>query len=54
MPSFDGTGPCGEGPMTGRGMGFCGGRFRRGRSFGFRRGFGGNFDARARSFYPSY
>jgi len=23
MPSFDGTGPSGQGPMTGRGHGFC-------------------------------
>lgn len=23
MPQYDGTGPCGQGPMTGRGMGFC-------------------------------
>lgn len=23
MPKFDGTGPQGRGPMTGRGMGFC-------------------------------
>ncbi len=23
MPGFDGTGPMGQGPMTGRGMGYC-------------------------------
>lgn len=23
MPGFDGTGPLGQGPMTGRGMGYC-------------------------------
>lgn len=23
MPGFDGTGPMGMGPLTGRGMGFC-------------------------------
>jgi hypothetical protein len=23
MPNFDGTGPMGQGPMTGRGMGYC-------------------------------
>jgi hypothetical protein len=23
MPGFDGTGPIGKGPMTGRGMGYC-------------------------------
>jgi Family of unknown function (DUF5320) len=38
MPGFDGTGPMGMGPMTGRGMGFCG--FGLGRKFGMRRGFG--------------
>ncbi|MBN1923978.1 MAG: DUF5320 domain-containing protein [Nanoarchaeota archaeon] len=32
MPGFDGTGPNGRGPMTGRGMGPCG--------KGMRRGFG--------------
>ena len=37
MPGFDGTGPRGMGPMTGRGLGPCGcGR-------GFRRGFGRGF-----------
>jgi hypothetical protein len=47
MPRFDGTGPWGEGPMTGGGRGFCnpagrryafgyGGGYGRGR--GFRRG----------------
>lgn len=25
MPRFDGTGPAGMGPRTGRGFGFCGG-----------------------------
>jgi len=23
MPGFDGTGPAGQGPLTGRGMGYC-------------------------------
>ena len=32
MPKFDGTGPQGQGPRTGRGMGPCGGG--RGCSFG--------------------
>ena len=42
MPRLDGTGPMGQGPMTGRGMGNCpaGGR---GRGQGFGRGFGGRF-----------
>ncbi|MBN1457509.1 MAG: DUF5320 domain-containing protein [Sedimentisphaerales bacterium] len=39
MPGFDGTGPLGQGPMTGRAMGRCVGNFvNRGGSFG--RGFG--------------
>ena len=33
MPRFDGTGPCGFGPMTGRGMGCCGAGYGRGRGF---------------------
>lgn len=50
MPRGDRTGPAGEGPMSGRGAGFCagfntagfqtaGGSFRRGRGFGFRNRF---------------
>lgn len=42
MPRFDGTGPMGQGPITGRGMGFCGGGFGRGWGFGGR-GFGRRF-----------
>ena len=34
MPSFDKTGPQGQGPMTGRGVGPCGG------GMGMRMGFG--------------
>jgi len=37
MPAQDGTGPQGQGPLTGRGLGPCG------RGFGFRRGFGRGF-----------
>ena len=57
MPSGDGTGPSGQGPMTGRGMGFCSGynmpgfmnpRLRRG--FGLGRGFGRGFGFRRRAF----
>lgn len=33
MPGFDGTGPRGQGPMTGRGLGRCG------RGLGFGRGW---------------
>ncbi len=38
MPRYDGTGPAGYGPMTGRGMGPCGGGAGWGRGFG--RGWG--------------
>ena len=52
MPSGDGTGPMGQGSLTGRGRGFCAGfnapgfmngGFGRGRGFGVRRGFGRGF-----------
>jgi len=45
MPGFDKTGPLGQGAITGRGLGPCGGGMRRGcgrgfgRGMGFRRGF---------------
>lgn len=42
MPGFDRTGPLGEGPMTGRGLGYCGGRVGWPR-FGGGRGFGGGW-----------
>lgn len=35
MPKRNGTGPWGEGPMTGRGMGPCGKGYRRGPKQGF-------------------
>jgi len=38
MPGFDQTGPRGMGPLTGRGMGACGGGFGCGRGLG--RGYG--------------
>jgi hypothetical protein len=44
MPGFDQTGPQGQGPMTGKGMGPCGGGVRRG--CGYRR-CGGRFAGRA-------
>jgi len=39
MPGFDGTGPMGQGVMTGRGLGPCsrGYAIRRDRGFGFRK-----------------
>jgi len=40
MPWRDGTGPFGEGPLTGRGLGPCGRGFGRGRRFGWRGGRG--------------
>jgi hypothetical protein len=42
MPAQDRTGPLGQGPLTGRGLGPCGQGLRRGlgRGFGFRRGLG--------------
>lgn len=42
MPGYDGTGPRGEGPMTGGGFGYCAGDVRPifGRARGFGRGGG--------------
>jgi hypothetical protein len=40
MPGQDGTGPLGQGPLTGRGLGPCGCGMRRGFSRGYGRGFG--------------
>ena len=60
MPRGDGTGPAGQGPMTGRKLGFCAGSespgfmnpgFRRGMGRGFGRGRG--FAWRARAIQPS-
>lgn len=44
MPGFDGTGPLGWGPMTGRGLGPCGRGMARGRGY---RGFYGVRGGRA-------
>ena len=51
MPRGDGTGPSGQGPMTGRGMGYCAGFNAPGfmnpgfnRGFGRGRGFRANFN----------
>jgi hypothetical protein len=38
MPRFNGTGPIGQGPRTGRGFGPCGGGMRRG--WGYWGGYG--------------
>ena len=40
MPQRDGTGPMGQGPLTGRGFGPCEGTRPFGRGRGFGRGFG--------------
>jgi hypothetical protein len=44
MPNRDGTGPLGQGPLTGRGFGPCG------RGLGFRRGFHRGFGWRQQYF----
>lgn len=55
MPGFNGTGPLGQGPVTGRGMGRCTGAVpagavpARGFGFGMGRGFG---RGRGRGFGP--
>lgn len=41
MPGFDGTGPLGEGPMTGGGFGYCGTGGRPGYGFRGRAFYGG-------------
>ena len=45
MPGFDGTGPMGQGPMTGGGFGYCGpgNRAQSMRGFGRGRGYRGGF-----------
>ncbi|MBU0456062.1 MAG: DUF5320 domain-containing protein [Pseudomonadota bacterium] len=50
MPRRDGTGPNGQGPMTGRGCGNCRGE-RKERFCGTRNGFGRNVRARCRGFF---
>ena len=48
MPNRDKTGPTGQGPLTGRGLGPCGAGLARGRGFGrgFGRGLGRGFGRR--------
>lgn len=43
MPQQDGTGPIGQGALTGRGLGVCRGWFGGRRRFGFGKGFGWGF-----------
>ena len=40
MPRLNGTGPAGMGPMTGRGLGPCGGGYGRGYGRGYGMGYG--------------
>jgi len=47
MPGQDGTGPMGQGPLTGRGLGPCG------RGLAFRRGFGRGFGMRCCQILPA-
>ena len=47
MPKLDGTGPSGQGPKTGRGLGNCGG----GRGLGWGRGYGCGGGFFGRMFY---
>lgn len=67
MPGGDRTGPCGEGPQTGRSMGYCSGHdapgyvypgsgFRRHvhKGWRFRRGMGARFQGSFDGFYPDY
>ena len=56
MPGFDGTGPMGQGSLTGRGMGSCGGgrRFGAGRGFGRRGGARGGFWGGMCNWMPSF
>ena len=62
MPGFDGTGPMGQGPMTGGARGYCnpgyagygsayGRGYGAGRGRGFRRGYGAGF-GRGRGYVP--
>jgi len=43
MPRLNGTGPMGQGPRTGRGLGPCGGGYGYGRGYGRGRGRGFGF-----------
>jgi len=51
MPGQDRTGPLGQGPMTGRGLGPCGRGLARGRGFG--RGMGRGLGFRRQTFQPT-
>ena len=53
MANRDGTGPAGQGPLTGRGMGPCARGSRRGFGFGMGYGQGANF-GQGRGFRRGY
>lgn len=58
MPGGDRTGPLGNGPMTGRGAGYCGGYSgpgytNNGFGAGFGRGFGGRGRGRRNAFFAT-
>ncbi len=48
MPGYDRTGPAGQGPMTGRGLGPCGAGMAYGRQGNYSRGGGRGFNAGGR------
>ena len=52
MPRRDGTGPMGQGAMTGRGFGYCTGANAPYYGYGCRRGFGRGYGASAMPFRP--
>jgi len=55
MPKFDGTGPQGQGPMTGRGMGPCAMPIgRQGSGYGYGRGYGMGFGRTAMMGYGRF
>ena len=54
MPRFDGTGPMGKGPMSGRGMGFCLGSARTDRTRGLQMGRGIRASRRGGSRFFAY
>ncbi|MDD3946884.1 MAG: DUF5320 domain-containing protein [Clostridia bacterium] len=54
MPGRDGTGPLGQGAMTGRGLGVCSGVNRPVYGRGFGMGFGRGYNCRRVPYYPVY
>lgn len=54
MPGRDGTGPLGQGAMTGRGLGQCGGTGRAAYGRGLGLGYGRGINCRRASYNPVY